>query len=196
MVGSAGNAPARHFQFCLATPDLHSGNWITSHIDIGSGGGSCAHGGRAYEARLNLILPAVKWWSRWVTLPHQPACRAGALLVCHDPVKLAGRLGAAPSGLSFGDSVAQAGARPVGKLVRLPGVAPGLPPWRGGILAVESQPRKLKGPGAAAVCGRPQGPPGPCHFNKEQTPLASLRYQPADSRRLFRCLGAHLLRSP
>ena len=38
--------------------------------------------------------------------------------------------------------------------------------------------------------------PGPCHFNKEQTPLASLRYQPAVSRRLFRCLGAHLLRSP
>src|SRR6185503_18872023 len=37
---------------------------------------------------------------------------------------------------------------------------------------------------------------GPCHFNKEQTPLASLRYQPAVSRRLFRCLGAHLLRSP
>jgi hypothetical protein len=30
---------------------------------------------------------------------------------------------------------------------------------------------------------------GPCHFNKEQTPLASLRYQPAVSRRLFRCLG-------
>ena len=27
---------------------------------IGSGGGSCAHGGRAYEARLNLILPAVE----------------------------------------------------------------------------------------------------------------------------------------
>ena len=39
-------------------------------------------------------------------------------------------------------------------------------------------------------------PPGPCHFNKEQTPLDILRYQPAVSRRLFRCLGAHLLRSP
>jgi len=39
-------------------------------------------------------------------------------------------------------------------------------------------------------------PPGLCHFNKEQTPLAILRYQPAVSRRLFRCLGAHLLRSP
>jgi len=26
-----------------------------------------------------------KWWSRRVTLPHEPACRAGALLVCHDP---------------------------------------------------------------------------------------------------------------
>ena len=38
--------------------------------------------------------------------------------------------------------------------------------------------------------------PGPCDFNKEQTPLAILRYQPAVSRRLFRCLGAHLLRSP
>ncbi len=82
-------------------------------IDIGSGGGSCAHGGRAYEARLNLILPAVKWWSRWVMLPHQLACKASALLVCHDPMKVAGRLGAAPSKLSFGDSVAQAGARPV-----------------------------------------------------------------------------------
>jgi len=26
------------------------------------------------------------WWSRWVTLPHQLACRASALLVRHDPV--------------------------------------------------------------------------------------------------------------
>ncbi len=31
--------------------------------EISSGGGSCAHGGRAYEARLNLILPAVKWFA-------------------------------------------------------------------------------------------------------------------------------------
>ena len=43
---------------CLMTPDLQAGSRITSHIDIGSGGGSCANGGRAYEARLNLILPA------------------------------------------------------------------------------------------------------------------------------------------
>jgi len=34
------------------------------------------------------------------------------------------------------------------KLVRLPGIAPGHAPWRGAILAVKSQPRKLKGPGA------------------------------------------------
>jgi hypothetical protein len=46
---------------------------------------------------------------------------AGPLLVCHDPVKMAGRLGAAPSGPSFGDSVTQAGARPVKKVMRLPG---------------------------------------------------------------------------
>ena len=55
----------------------------------------------------------MKWWSWWVARPHRPACKAGALLVCHDPRKMAGRLGAAPSELSFGDSVAQAGARPV-----------------------------------------------------------------------------------
>ena len=28
------------------------------------------------------------WWSRWVTLPHRLACRASALLVCHDPGKI------------------------------------------------------------------------------------------------------------
>jgi len=31
-----------------------------------------------------------------------------------------------------------------------------------------------KGREAAAAIGRPQGPPGPCHFNKEQTPLGDL----------------------
>ena len=30
MVGSAGNAPARHFQLCLTTPDLQAGSRITS----------------------------------------------------------------------------------------------------------------------------------------------------------------------
>ena len=112
MVGSAGNAP-------VVASGLFEDTGFTGrqpdHLpESGSGGGSCAHRGRAYEARPNLILPAIrKWWSRWVARPHQPACKAGALLVCHDPRKMAGRLGAAPSELSFGDSVAQAGARPV-----------------------------------------------------------------------------------
>ena len=30
MVGSAGNAPVRHFRFCFVTPDLQAGNRITS----------------------------------------------------------------------------------------------------------------------------------------------------------------------
>ena len=58
---------------------------------------------------------------------------------------LAGRRGAAPRSLSFGDSTAQAGARPVEKivnrkseivngLVRLPGIAPGPSPWQEDIL--------------------------------------------------------------
>ena len=37
------------------------------------------------------------------------------------------------------------------KLVRSPGVASGHPPWRGGILAVKSQPRKLKGSEASLL---------------------------------------------
>ena len=62
------------------------------------------------------------------------------MLVCHDPVKLARRLGAAPSPLDFGDPAAQAGARhklkidglgdlpvdggrPLGPKVKGPGVA-------------------------------------------------------------------------
>ena len=62
--------------------------------------------------------------------------------------------------------------------------------------AVKSQPRKVKGRELRQPGGGPQGPPGPCHFNKEQTPLGILRYQPTVSRWFFRCLGAHLLRSP
>jgi hypothetical protein len=31
MVGSVDNAPIRRFRFCLTTPDLQSGNRITSH---------------------------------------------------------------------------------------------------------------------------------------------------------------------
>jgi hypothetical protein len=68
------------------------------------------------EARLNLILPAVKWWSRWVPRPYELACRASALLVCQDPLEIddlrftiydsAGCLGAALSEWSFGDSAA------------------------------------------------------------------------------------------
>src|SRR5512133_3664561 len=110
MVGGAGNAPVVTSDVCFATQVLQTGSRNTSQI--GSGGGSRAHGGRAYEARLNLILPAMKWWSRRVTLPHELACRASAFLVCHDPIEnLASRPGAAPGRLSFGNSAARAGSR-------------------------------------------------------------------------------------
>ena len=56
MVGSAGNAP-------VVASGLFEDTGFTDrqpdHFpEIGSGGGSCTRGGRAYEARLNLILPA------------------------------------------------------------------------------------------------------------------------------------------
>lgn len=58
-------------------------------------------------SRSSSLFTSEGWWSRWVTLPHQPACKAGALLVCHDPeFKMAGCLRAARSKLSFGDSAA------------------------------------------------------------------------------------------
>ena len=43
-----------------------------------------------YETVLCALVefPAVKWWSRRVTLPHELACRASAFLVCHDPMKI------------------------------------------------------------------------------------------------------------
>src|SRR6266536_926765 len=42
MVGSAGNAPVRHFRLCFLTPDLQSGSRIAS-LKIGSGSGSYTH---------------------------------------------------------------------------------------------------------------------------------------------------------
>jgi hypothetical protein len=73
-------------------------------------------------------------------------------------------------------------------MVRLPGVAPGHSLWRGDILLLNHN-REIKKPRSVIALR------GLCHFNKEQTPLAILRYQPTVSRWFFRCLEAHLLRS-
>src|SRR5207249_9951182 len=47
MMGSAGNAPVRHFRLCFLTPDLQSGSRITSLGGptqvVGSGSGSHTH---------------------------------------------------------------------------------------------------------------------------------------------------------
>src|SRR6266496_2951500 len=148
---------------------------------IGSGGGSCTHGGKAYEAHLNLILPAVKTGGvRRVMLPLVTACKAGASLFSHGPTKMASRPGAAPGELSFGDSAAQAGARLVE--IKRAGSCVGLWPS-----ARTSRPVPLAEP----TLGE-----GPAFQQKTNTSWRSTRSQPAVSRRLFRCLGAHLLRSP
>ena len=51
-------------------------------------------------------------------------------------------------------------------LVRLPGVAPGRAPWQGAILLLNHN-REIKRAGTSLRSG-------PCHFNKEQTPLGGL----------------------
>ena len=106
----------------------------------GSGGGSCTHGGKAYEAHLNLILLAVKLVESVGNAPTS-TCLQGRCIPClpRPQEKLASRPGAAPGKLSFGDSAAQAGARLV----------------------------EIKRAGSVHA-------PGPCHFNKEQTPPGDL----------------------
>ena len=85
----------------------------------------------------------------------------------------ASRPGAAPGRLSFGNSAAQAGARLIGK---------------------------LRGPGVFMLPARALAEPtlgeGPAFQQRTNTSWRSTRSQPAVSRRLFRCLGAHLLQSP
>src|SRR6266496_1178853 len=137
MLGSAGNPPVRRFRLCFLTPDLQSGSRITS-LGIGSGGGSCTHGGKAYEAHLNLILPAVKLVESVGNAPTS-TCLQGRCIACLPRPPMASRPGAAPGRLSFGDSAAQAGARLI----------------------------EIKRAGSVRA-------PGPCHFNKEQTPPGDL----------------------
>ena len=84
MVGGAGNAPVVTSDVCFSTPVLQTGSRNTSQMVAGVG---ITPPEEVYEASLCALVefPAVKWWSRRVTLPHQLACRASALLVCHDP---------------------------------------------------------------------------------------------------------------
>jgi len=118
----------------------------------GRGSGSCTH------LKKLMGLPSVlwssfpqKWWSRWVTLPHELACRASALLVCHDPVNrnsyIANENGRLPPcrpewtefwrlcrvlTRSLKSKIGNRKSKI--QMVRSPGVAPGRPPWRGDIL--------------------------------------------------------------
>ena len=77
-------------------------------------------------------------------------CLQGRCIAClpRPQMKLAGRLRAAPSKLSFGDSVAACWRAACKELVRLPGIAPGPSSLARRHSAVKSQPRKLKGPEA------------------------------------------------
>jgi hypothetical protein len=63
-------------------------------------------------------------------------------------------------------------------------------------LVTSAATRKLKGPGVASAGGRPQGPPGPCHFNKEQTPPGICSIPARGFTAAVSVFGAHLLRSP
>ena len=74
--------------------------------------------------------------------------------------------------------------------MRLPGIAPGLPPWRGGILAVKSQPRKLKGPGESSR----SGPFAISTKNKHLLVIHSIPTRGFTA--VVSVFGAHLLRSP
>src|SRR5437868_13058857 len=83
MVGSAGNAPVRHFRLCFLTPDLQSGSRIAS-LEIGSGSGSHTH----LKKFMRLLsvhwssFPQLKLACRAVARssgPMKPACVLGGL---------------------------------------------------------------------------------------------------------------------
>ena len=158
MVGSAGNAPVRRFRLCFATPDLQAGSRITSlKLVAGMVVAPTESRMRDYEARLNLILPAIeKWWRRRVTLPFGSACRAGASLFCHAPIYMFDlRFGrppwCCPTPVKFWGLVCaswRAACLEIANgMVRLPGIAPGRPPWRGDILLLNHN-REIKRAGA------------------------------------------------
>ncbi len=128
----------------------------------------------------------MKWWRWRVTLPHSPACKAGAFLVCHIPV--ACRPGAAPDLGGFGDLPAQAGARHVkwcGQPVTLRRLNDGVvASW-----LLDHGRLKLKGAPSRDTprhrrslllsCGasKPSGlPPSAGLHNKERTPLRALLF--------------------
>jgi hypothetical protein len=138
----------------------------------------------------------LKWWSRRVTLPHGPACRAGALLVCHDPMEncrleIAVQLtiGAPPwccpkpAGFWRPRCASWRTAQSVSAFGRVGLCLLPLVEWCG---RRDLHPDILRG-GEIFCCpitaaGNREGrerlssrAPGPCHFNKEQTPLGDLR---------------------
>jgi hypothetical protein len=84
--------------------------------------------------------------------------------------------------------------------VRLPGIAPGPSTWQEAILLLNHS-REIKRAGSdlalpARASAEPTLVEGPAFQQRTNTSWRSTRSQPAVSRRLFRCLGAHLLRSP
>lgn len=76
----------RHFRFSFVTLVLQTSSRNASP-EIGSGSGSHTH----LKKFMRLLsvhwssFPQLKLVEPVGTLPHQPACKAGALLVCHDP---------------------------------------------------------------------------------------------------------------
>jgi len=81
------------------------------------------------------------------------------------------------------------GWRAAYELVRLPGIALGHARWRRAILLLNHN-RESKRAGSVIAL------PAHAISTKNKHLLRPTRSQPAVSRRLFRCLGAHLLRSP
>lgn len=139
MVGSAGNAPVRRFRLCFLTPDLQSGSRITS-LKIGSGSGSYTHL-KKFMRLLSVLWSSFPQLKLVESVGNAPtlACLQGKCIAClpRPRERLARRRGAAPRGLSFGDSAARL-ARGVWnwcgwRELHPHGGRAQAPPWRGAI---------------------------------------------------------------
>ena len=129
----------------------------------GSGGGSCTHGGKAYEAHLNLILPAVKLVESVGNAPTS-TCLQGRCIACLP--------------------------RPQRKTGKSPWCCPRQAEfWRLGRTGWCATYWKIKRAGSRVGLWPSARTSRPVPFQQRtNTSWRSTRSQPAVSRRLFRCL--------
>ena len=186
MVGQAGIAPARSLERHLLYRQLRVFSGLLAQTENG-----CGNGNRTRLKRLmrpprrprHPLRILRNGGTGGFSLPHEPACKAGAFPVEPRSHPKTSQHGGQVSRLHELDLEASAFlVEPPPyllqrELMRLPGVAPGSPPWQRSILLLNHGCASKKSRLASVVIRGLPGTrhPGPRPGMKEQTPLQSTR---------------------